>query len=86
MRPPGWLAARHAVPLSQSQPLQADTFDDRTTRHYFAGLLPEGDKRRLANNPFQHMIGDGAGLPDWFDLKPAKPSSHGIHATTHGTQ
>ncbi|MBK9218713.1 MAG: HipA N-terminal domain-containing protein [Uliginosibacterium sp.] len=84
---PAWLAGcPPCCAAVTSQPLQADTFDDRTTRHYFAGLLPEGDKRRLANNPFQHMIGDGAGLPDWFDLKPAKPSSHGIHATTHGTQ
>lgn len=42
---PEWLASGQA--LSQSLPLQADTFDDRATRPFFAGLLPEGNKRRL---------------------------------------
>jgi len=31
--------------LSQSLPLRAEPFDDRETRPFFAGLLPEGDKR-----------------------------------------
>lgn len=44
---PEWLASDHATPLSQSLPLQADEFDDKATRPFFAGLLPEGDKRRL---------------------------------------
>lgn len=44
---PEWLASDHTTPLSQSLPLQAETFDDRATRPFFAGLLPEGDKRRL---------------------------------------
>lgn len=35
------------TPLSQSLPLRAERFDDRATRPFFAGLLPEGDKRRL---------------------------------------
>ena len=35
------------IPLSQSLPLRAEPFDDRATRPFFAGLLPEGDKRRL---------------------------------------
>ena len=35
------------IPLSQSLPLRAKPFDDRAARPYFAGLLPEGDKRRL---------------------------------------
>lgn len=35
------------IPLSQSLPLRAEPFDDRATRSFFAGLLPEGDKRRL---------------------------------------
>ncbi|MSQ70914.1 MAG: type II toxin-antitoxin system HipA family toxin [Betaproteobacteria bacterium] len=35
------------TPLSQSLPPAAEPFDDRTTRPFFAGLLPEGDKRRL---------------------------------------
>lgn len=44
---PEWLAGGQATPLSQSLPLQAEAFDDRVTRPFFAGLLPEGDKRRL---------------------------------------
>lgn len=44
---PAWLASAKAVPLSQSLPLQAEPFDDRATRPFFAGLLPEGDKRKL---------------------------------------
>lgn len=42
-----WLASSQATPLSQSLPLQAEPFDDRATRPFFAGLLPEGDKRKL---------------------------------------
>lgn len=44
---PEWLAGGQGTPLSQSLPLQAEAFDDRATRPFFAGLLPEGDKRRL---------------------------------------
>lgn len=36
-----------ATPLSQSLPLQPEPFDERATRPFFAGLLPEGDKRKL---------------------------------------
>ncbi len=43
---PEWLAYTGAVPLSQSLPLQAAPFDDRSTRPFFAGLLPEGDQRK----------------------------------------
>ena len=43
---PDWLASKDATPLSQSLPLQAAPFDDRATRPFFAGLLPEGDKRK----------------------------------------
>ena len=42
-----WLNTSHSIPLSQSLPLQAEVFDDRATRPFFAGLLPEGDKRKL---------------------------------------
>jgi serine/threonine-protein kinase HipA len=46
-----WLAqaaaGEPARPLSHSLPLQPEPFDDRATRPFFAGLLPEGDKRRL---------------------------------------
>jgi serine/threonine-protein kinase HipA len=48
---PDWLAQRAArldyTPLSQSLPLRAEPFDERATRPFFAGLLPEGAKRRL---------------------------------------
>jgi serine/threonine-protein kinase HipA len=42
-----WLNASHSIPLSQSLPLQTEAFDDRATRPFFSGLLPEGDKRKL---------------------------------------
>lgn len=35
------------APLSYNLPLQAEAFDDKATRPFFAGLLPEGDKRKL---------------------------------------
>lgn len=41
-----WLAHASAVPLSQSLPLQANTFNDRAARPFFAGLLPDGDQRK----------------------------------------
>jgi len=44
---PEWLSNPNAVPLSQSLPLQAEPFDDRASRPFFAGLLPEGGKRKL---------------------------------------
>ncbi len=44
---PAWLTLTDASPLSQSLPLQSEPFDDRATRPFFAGLLPEGDKRKL---------------------------------------
>jgi serine/threonine-protein kinase HipA len=34
------------VALSQSLPLRDQSFDDRASRPFFAGLLPEGGKRR----------------------------------------
>lgn len=42
-----WLQSAKACPLSHHLPLQEAAFDDRATRPFFAGLLPEGDKRRL---------------------------------------
>jgi serine/threonine-protein kinase HipA len=41
----GWRGRPHAVPLSTSLPLQESPFDDRAARPFFAGLLPEQDKR-----------------------------------------
>lgn len=45
----GWLASGSPRPLSLSLPLRPDPFDDRETRPFFAGLLPEDAVRqRLA--------------------------------------
>ena len=44
---PEWLSNPNAVALSRSLPLQPEPFDDRASRPFFAGLLPEGDKRKL---------------------------------------
>ena len=50
---PDWLSRPDAVPLSCSLPLQAEFFDDRRARAFFAGLLPEGQMRRLIAQQFQ---------------------------------
>lgn len=46
-----WLARNVAsldpTPLSQSLPPRVEPFDERATRPFFAGLLPEGAKRKL---------------------------------------
>lgn len=44
---PQWLQSATARPLSYNLPLREEAFDDKTTCPFFAGLLPEGDKRRL---------------------------------------
>ena len=48
-----WLSQQNALALSASLPLQREPFDDRRTRPYFAGLLPEGQLRRLIAQQFQ---------------------------------
>lgn len=50
---PGWLQQTNAVALSYSLPLQIQHFDDNITRPFFAGLLPEGQMRRLIAQQFQ---------------------------------
>ena len=50
---PGWLSQPDAVALSASLPLQVAPFDDRKTRPFFGGLLPEGQLRRLIAQQFQ---------------------------------
>ncbi len=50
---PDWLSRSDAVGLSSSLPLQAEPFDDHHTRPFFAGLLPEGQLRRLIARQFQ---------------------------------
>lgn len=47
-----WLKRPTAVALSCSLPLQEEPFDDRTTRPFFAGLLPEGRMRHLITQQF----------------------------------
>jgi len=50
---PDWLSRPDAVTLSSSLPLQAEPFDDHDARPFFAGLLPEGQLRRLIAQQFQ---------------------------------
>jgi len=50
---PAWLAQPNAIALSSSLPLQAEPFDDQRSRPFFAGLLPEGQMRRLIAQQFQ---------------------------------
>jgi serine/threonine-protein kinase HipA len=40
-----WLARSNPLPLSASLPLRPEPFDDRAARPFFAGLLPEQEKR-----------------------------------------
>ena len=42
-----WLDHPNAIALSQSLPLGPERFDDHQCRAFFAGLLPEGNLRRL---------------------------------------
>lgn len=48
-----WLSNPKAMPLSISLPLQPEPFDDQQTRPFFAGLLPEGQMRRLLAQQLQ---------------------------------
>jgi len=50
---PGWLGRPGAAPLSASLPLQAGPFGDPQSRPFFAGLLPEGQLRRLIAQQLQ---------------------------------
>ncbi|QWD67102.1 type II toxin-antitoxin system HipA family toxin [Polynucleobacter sp. MWH-Aus1W21] len=47
---PEWLKSKNAKPLSQSLPLRAEPFGDKIAKPFFAGLLPEGDKRAAVAN------------------------------------
>jgi serine/threonine-protein kinase HipA len=73
-----------AVSLSASLPLQAEPFDDRKTRPFFAGLLPEGQMRRLIAQQFQvsgendfalldHIGGECAGAVTFLEPGQALP-------------
>ena len=83
---PGWLSQQEAVALSASLPLQAEPFDDRKTRPFFAGLLPEGQIRRLIAQQFQvstqndfalldHIGGECAGAVTFLEPGQALPVS-----------
>lgn len=82
---PGWLQQANAVALSCSLPLQAERFDDHVTRPFFAGLLPEGQMRRLIAKRFQvsgqndfalldHIGGDCAGAVTFLEPGQALPT------------
>lgn len=73
-----WLSREDAIAVSASLPLQAETFDDQATRPFFAGLLPEGQLRRLIAQQFQisgqndfalldHIGGECAGAVTFLD-------------------
>lgn len=62
----GWLAQSDAVALSASLPLQAEPFDERKTRPFFAGLLPEGQMRRLIAQQFQVSSQNDFALLDYI--------------------
>ena len=81
---PGWLSEPDAVALSASLPLQAEPFDDRKARPFFAGLLPEGQMRRLIAQQFQvsdrndfalldHIGGECAGAVTFIEPGQALP-------------
>ena len=85
---PGWLSHQNAVALSASLPLQAEPFDDRITRPFFAGLLAEGQMRRLIAQRFQvsnqndfalldHIGGECAGAVTFLDPGQALPATPG---------
>lgn len=77
-----WLKQPNAVALSCSLPLQTEPFDDYQTRPFFAGLLPEGQMRRLIAQQFHvsgqndfalldHIGGECAGAVTF--LEPGQP-------------
>lgn len=77
-----WLKQPNAAALSCSLPLQAEPFDDHRARPFFAGLLPEGNMRRLIAQQFQvsgqndfalldHIGGECAGAVTF--LEPGQP-------------
>lgn len=81
---PDWVSRPDAIALSASLPLQAEPFDDRSTRPFFAGLLPEGRLRVLIAQQFQisdqnhfalldHIGGECAGAVTF--LEPGQPLS-----------
>jgi serine/threonine-protein kinase HipA len=85
---PDWLQQTKAVPLSQTLPLQAAWMEDAQCRPFFAGLLPEGQLRRLIAQRFQisgendfglleAIGGDCAGA---ISLQPANTDAEADHS------
>lgn len=81
---PDWLSHPDAVAVSASLPLQAEPFDDRKARPFFAGLLPEGRMRDLIARQFQvsgqndfalldHIGGECAGAVTFLEPGRALP-------------
>ncbi len=79
-----WLSHKEACALSASLPLQAEPFIDQKTRPFFAGLLPEGQMRRLIAQQFQvsdqndfalldHIGGECAGAVTFLEPGQALP-------------
>ncbi len=84
---PDWLSRNDVAALSTSLPLQAEPFDDRQARPFFAGLLPEGQMRRLIAQQFQvsdqndfalldHIGGECAGAVTFVEPGQALPMSN----------
>ena len=85
---PEWLAQADAKAVSSFLPLQAEPFDDRQTRPFFAGLLPEGQMRRLIAQQFQvsgqndfalldHIGGECAGAVTFLEPGEVLPAPAG---------
>ncbi len=83
-----YLAQADALPLSASLPLQAAPFDERQSRSFFAGLLPEGQMRRLIAQHFQvsrqndfalldHIGGECAGAVTLLEVGKTLPTPIG---------
>ena len=79
---PEFLQKPNAASLSCSLPLQTEPFDDQLTRPFFAGLLPEGQMRRLiaqqlqvsGQNDFallEHLGGECAGAVTFLEHEQA---------------
>lgn len=79
-----WLSQPGAIALSTSLPLQSEPFDERQTRPFFAGLLPEGQMRHLIAQQFHisdqndfalldHIGGECAGAVTFLEPGKAPP-------------
>ncbi len=86
---PEWLTRSDSIALSCSLPLQLESFDDYASKPFFAGLLPEGDVRRLIAQQFQvsrqndfalldRMGGDCAGAVTFLNSGQVPPKSETI--------